>query len=61
MNWQSTSWSILLVGIYLMLIPGVGLMLVPELFLDFFQLRHGDDYWTARMVGVLAFVIGGYY
>lgn len=61
MNWRSTPWSILLFGIYLMLIPGIGLMLLPELLLDLFQLRHGDDYWTARMMGVLAFIIGAYY
>jgi len=61
MNWRSTPWSILLFGIYLMVIPGIGLMLVPEFLLDLFQLQHGETYWTARMMGMLAFVIGGYY
>ncbi len=61
MNWRSTPWSILLFGIYLMIIPGTGLMVLPAFLLELFQLRHGADYWTARMMGMLAFVIGGYY
>lgn len=48
-------------GIYLIIIPGLGLLSIPEFILDLLQLSHGGDLWIARMVGLLAFVLGIYY
>ncbi len=45
----------------MILIPGMGLMVIPELMLDVFKLSHGDELWLPRMVGLLAFAIGVYY
>ncbi len=55
---KSVTMSLKVFGIYLILIPGLGLMIVPELILDLFSLRHGDENWLPRMVGLLAFIIG---
>ena len=33
-------------------------MIVPELILELFSLRQGDENWLPRMVGLLAFIIG---
>jgi hypothetical protein len=55
---KSVTMSLKVFGIYLILIPGIGLMIVPELILDLFSLRHGDENWLPRMVGLLAFIIG---
>ncbi|GAB5552637.1 MAG: hypothetical protein Sapg2KO_22280 [Saprospiraceae bacterium] len=53
--------SLKIFGIYLVIIPGLGLLSIPEFILDLLQLSHGDDLWVARMVGLLAFVLGVYY
>lgn len=45
-------------GLYMMLIPGVGLMIAPERLLDLFGLSHGGHFWMARVIGLLAFIIG---
>lgn len=55
---KSVTMSLKVFGIYLILIPGIGLMIVPELILDLFSLRHGDENWLPRMIGLLAFIIG---
>ena len=58
---RSVQNSLYAFGLYLMAIPGFGLMCCPTDLLDFFQLESGDQLWLARMVGLLAFCIGGYY
>jgi hypothetical protein len=55
---KSVTMSLKVFGIYLILIPGIGLMIVPELILDLFSLRHGGENWLPRMIGLLAFIIG---
>ena len=50
--------SLKVFGLYMMLIPGIGLMIFPEFLLDMFKLSHGEELWLPRMVGLLAFVIG---
>ncbi len=47
-------------GLYLVLVPGLGLMLIPHTMLGLFGLAAGDDVWI-RMVGMLASIIGVYY
>ncbi|NND08810.1 MAG: hypothetical protein HKN87_20755 [Saprospiraceae bacterium] len=59
MNTSATSLKAF--GIYLILIPGLGLMLIPEFILDLFSLHHGNSFWLARMLGLLAFIVGVYY
>ena len=53
--------SLMTFGLYLIVIPGLGLMLIPEFVLDIFGLHHGNSLWLARMMGLLAFIIGIYY
>lgn len=55
---HSVTTSLKAFGIYLMLIPGIGLMAVPDFILDLFHLRYGEELWMARLVGLLAFIIG---
>ena len=55
---KSVTISLKVFGIYLILIPGIGLMIVPELILELFSLRHGGENWLPRMIGLLAFIIG---
>jgi protein-S-isoprenylcysteine O-methyltransferase Ste14 len=55
---KSTKTSLKVFGIYMMLIPGIGLMTVPDLMLDFFKLSYGEQLWIPRMIGLLAFIIG---
>ena len=55
---NSVSTSIKAWGIYLILIPGIGLMAAPEFLLDLFEFRHGGEMWMPRMIGLLAFVLG---
>ena len=50
--------SLRIFGIYLILIPGIGLMFMPDLILTMFDLRHGAELWLPRMIGLLAAVIG---
>ena len=45
----------------MMLVPGLGLMAIPDVLLDLFGLSYGEELWTARMLGLLAFIIGVYY
>ncbi|MFN7117979.1 MAG: hypothetical protein ACK4TA_14350 [Saprospiraceae bacterium] len=52
--------SLFIFGLYLILAPGAGFMIMPTFILDTFQLPYGDDVWI-RFVGLLAFIIGGYY
>ncbi|PNE02127.1 hypothetical protein A15D_02339 [Alcanivorax sp. MD8A] len=33
-------------------------MTVPGVLLDLFQLEHGEYFWMARVIGLLAFIIG---
>lgn len=47
-------------GIYLVVVSGLGLMLVPHVMLGMLGLSAGDDAWI-RMVGMLASIIGVYY
>ncbi len=58
---KGTVFSIYVFGIYMILIPGLGLIFIPELILDLFQLSYGDVLWLPRMVGLLALAIGVYY
>lgn len=55
---KSVTTSLKVFGIYMMLIPGLGLMVIPEIILDLFQLSHGGYLWMARVIGLLAFIIG---
>ncbi len=55
---KSVTTSLRVFGIYMILIPGIGLMAVPEFLLDLFGLGYGDYLWMARIVGLLAFIIG---
>jgi hypothetical protein len=50
--------SIKIFGLYLILIPGSGLMLMPDLILNMFGLSHGPELWIPRLVGLLAAIIG---
>ncbi|MCL6285353.1 hypothetical protein M3P21_17625 [Ruegeria sp. 2012CJ41-6] len=47
-------------GIYMVVVAGLGLMLMPFFLLGLFGLSAGDGVWI-RMVGMLASIIGGYY
>ena len=55
---KSVKISLQVFGIYLMLVPGLGLMIAPGFILDLFGISHGDQFWMARMIGMLAFIIG---
>lgn len=55
---RSKSTSLMVFGIYMMLIPGAGLMIAPGPLLDLFGLRHGDDLWMAGVIGMLVFGTG---
>ena len=50
--------SLTVFGLYMMAIPGLGLMIVPGFLLDLFGLGHGEYFWMARVIGLLAFIIG---
>ena len=52
--------SVQVFGLYLVIIPGLGLMIAPHILLGLFGLSAGDDAWI-RMVGLLASIIGAYY
>jgi hypothetical protein len=47
-------------GIYLIM-AGLSLAVVPNFILDLFHLSYGNELWMARMVGLLAFILGIYY
>jgi hypothetical protein len=55
---KSITTSLKVFGIYMILIPGIGLMTVPDFMLDLFKLSHGEELWIPRMMGLLAFIIG---
>lgn len=55
---KSATTSLTVFGIYMILIPGIGLMTVPDFMLGLFKLSYGEELWTARMIGLLAFIIG---
>jgi len=55
---KSVKTSLKVFGIYMMLIPGIGLMTAPDFMLDLFKLSHGEELWIPRMFGLLAFIIG---
>ena len=59
MNSKST--SIKVFGLYLASTLGIGLIFIPEFMLDLFKLSYGEDLWLARMIGLLASVIGVFY
>jgi hypothetical protein len=52
--------SLQVFGLYLVVVAGLGLMLIPHVMLGLFGLSAGDDAWI-RMVGLLASIIGAYY
>ena len=55
---KSVPLSLQVFGIYMILIPGIGLMIAPELLLDLFRFTYGEHLWMSRMIGLLAFIIG---
>lgn len=55
---KSTITSLRVFGIYMILVPGLGLMIIPEIMLDLFRLSHGNEFWMFRMIGLLALIIG---
>ena len=55
---KSITTSLKVFGIYMILIPGIGLMIAPDFMLDLFKLSHGEELWIPRMMGLLAFIIG---
>ena len=55
---KSITTSLKVFGIYMILIPGIGLLTVPDFMLDLFKLSHGEEFWIPRMMGLLAFFIG---
>lgn len=57
---KSVTTSLWVFGAYMMLVPGIGLMSMPGVLLDVFGLGHDEFLWTARVVGLLAFIIGSY-
>lgn len=61
MNFKTTETSILVFGIYMIFIPGLGLILIPNLLFDLFHISYGQELWTARLVGLLALLLGVYY
>lgn len=58
MDMNSMSNSLKAWGVYLVVVPGLGLMIAPEALLDLFGLSHGGELWLARMIGLLAFILG---
>ncbi len=52
--------SLQVFGLYMIVIAGMGLMLVPHAMLGLFGLAAGDNAWI-RMFGMLASIIGVYY
>jgi len=55
---KSVTTSLKVFGIYMILIPGIGLMAIPDVMLDLFRLSYGEELWIPRMIGLLAFIIG---
>ena len=60
---NSASFSLKAFGLYVALIPGLGLILFPS---EIFVLLGGavpvaEDIWAIRMIGYLAFALGVYY
>lgn len=55
---RSTTTSLRVFGMYMILVPGIGLMIVPDFILDLFKLSYGEELWIPRMIGLLAFIIG---
>lgn len=55
---KSAPLSLKVFGIYMILVPGLGLMAFPAFILDLFQLSQGPELWIPRMLGLLAFIIG---
>ncbi len=55
---NSVTTSLKVFGIYMLLIPGIGLMISPEFLLDFFGFDHGEHLWMARIIGIFGFIIG---
>ena len=60
MSFMSSKLSMRAFGLYLILVAGFGLMIVPHFVLGMFGLSAGDNAWI-RMVGMLASIIGAYY
>jgi hypothetical protein len=58
---KSAELSLRVFGTYMILVPGLGLIAIPAVMLDLFQLSHGDYLWMARMIGLLALLLGVYY
>jgi len=55
---KSVKTSLQVFGLYLMIVPGLGLMIAPGMILGLFGIGYGDEFWMARMIGMLAFIIG---
>lgn len=53
--------SLRIFGIYMIIVPGLGLMTFPYQFFDLFGLSFGDNVWMARTIGLTSFIIGIYY
>lgn len=60
MNLKTAETSILIFGIYMILIPGLGLITIPEILLGLFQLDYGTALWSVRMLGLLVLLLGVY-
>lgn len=59
---KSAENSILIFGIYMVLIPGLGLIIAPEIILNLFQISFdAASTWSFRLIGLLALIIGVYY
>jgi nitrate reductase gamma subunit len=52
--------SVVVFGLYLIIVVGLGFMLVPQIPLDLFGLGAADDFWV-RFAGMLSSIIGAYY
>ena len=57
---RKARFSLLVFGLYMILVVGLVFLLIPHFVLSLFYLSAGDDVWI-RFVGMLASIIGFYY
>jgi len=58
---KPTPFSIYVFGIYMILVPGLGLMFLPAFMLDMFNMAYDPTLlWPVRMIGLLASIIGAF-
>ena len=57
---KKTETSLIVFGLYLIIIVGIGFIFIPTFILDLFSFKYGDDTWI-RFVGLLESIIGVYY